>query len=322
MPSLRVISPKVALDVEIEAGHALSIGRHIGNSLPIPDTEISRRHAQIFPRDGQVLISDLGSRNGVYVNGRKTKEAPLAPGDEITLGMSLLFYNPPKNSNCSDLLSSRGKHLWEKLPSYNRFEPFAVTTFSRVELDEMVAKWLERSSNMPQIPVSFLSRSLEFALSLDQPATAAKLCQATSDFLRARIGAERMVIMRSDPKKKELIAQYLFEANQAEDFEVAKDALRIVVDAEQSIFSADCSADFRFERMFKQTHEICGTFLAVPIFTHDAYYGFIYMDQPPGAQPYDFRAMIQTYLAGALLGKCIYWYGATHSEKKSHSSNR
>lgn len=317
MPRLKIICPKVALETELEAGHALTIGRHISNSLPIPDTEISRRHAQIFPREGQTMVSDLGSRNGVYVNGEKVKEKALEPGDEIALGMSLLFFDPPANTDPGDLVSKRGAALWKKLPSFDRFEPFTVSTLSRVELDEMVSNCLERSGSTPQIPASIISRSLGFALSLDEPATAAKMCEVTAHFLLERVGAERLVIMRTDSKKKELQPQYLHDAAQMGELEVGKDILRIVVDAQQSIYSADCSEDFRFARVFKQSKEAVGSFLAVPVFVREAYHGFIYMDQPPGTRQYDFRSLVQAYLAGMLLGKCIYWYGMGRMDRKA-----
>jgi 6-phosphogluconolactonase (cycloisomerase 2 family) len=56
------------------------------------DTEISRRHAQ-FRRlsDGKLLVEDLGSTNGTYVNGQRiSAPAILSPGDQVQLGKTLL----------------------------------------------------------------------------------------------------------------------------------------------------------------------------------------------------------------------------------------
>jgi pSer/pThr/pTyr-binding forkhead associated (FHA) protein len=58
----------------------------------IDDPNVSRRHAEVR-RDGDGwVVSDLGSTNGVKVNGRRVEEAPLAEGDEITLGLAKLFF--------------------------------------------------------------------------------------------------------------------------------------------------------------------------------------------------------------------------------------
>jgi 6-phosphogluconolactonase (cycloisomerase 2 family) len=58
------------------------------------DTEISRRHAR-FRRtgDGRVVIEDLNSTNGTYVNGERLAGARLlSPGDQVTLGRTVLQY--------------------------------------------------------------------------------------------------------------------------------------------------------------------------------------------------------------------------------------
>jgi hypothetical protein len=61
------------------------------------DTEISRQHAR-FRRlgDGRVLVEDLGSTNGTYVNGQRIA-APrvLSPGDQVQLGKTLLRFDAP-----------------------------------------------------------------------------------------------------------------------------------------------------------------------------------------------------------------------------------
>jgi len=63
------------------------IGRAAESDLAVPDPGASRRHVRITrtPAGGYVL-SDLGSRNGTYVNGVLVRAAPLREGDKIQLG--------------------------------------------------------------------------------------------------------------------------------------------------------------------------------------------------------------------------------------------
>jgi hypothetical protein len=66
------------------------IGRSRECAVTLGDPNVSRRHAEIHP-DGQGgwFIEDLGSTNGVKVNGRQiTSATPLEPGDRIGLGTS------------------------------------------------------------------------------------------------------------------------------------------------------------------------------------------------------------------------------------------
>ena len=63
------------------------VGRAEEAELRIDDRSISREHARLVVNDGEVRISDLGSRNGTTVNGQRLEAArQLIPGDVITLG--------------------------------------------------------------------------------------------------------------------------------------------------------------------------------------------------------------------------------------------
>jgi len=66
--------------------HIIYIGRNTDNDLVIMDPLVSRYHVQIQPIDGQILISDLKSSNGTFVNGIEITEAYLNIGDEIVIG--------------------------------------------------------------------------------------------------------------------------------------------------------------------------------------------------------------------------------------------
>ncbi|HYT32407.1 MAG TPA: FHA domain-containing protein, partial [Thermoanaerobaculia bacterium] len=65
-----------------------TIGRSSMNDLPIADKMLSRQHARILrDGDGGLMIEDLGSRNGSFVNGeRLVSSRPLKSGDRITVG--------------------------------------------------------------------------------------------------------------------------------------------------------------------------------------------------------------------------------------------
>jgi len=64
-----------------------TIGRSRECDIVLDDSNVSRRHAEIRPgAGGQWTIADLGSTNGIKVNGRKVADAPLRSGDEIDVG--------------------------------------------------------------------------------------------------------------------------------------------------------------------------------------------------------------------------------------------
>lgn len=78
--------------VVIGAGGAV-LGRSRECDVVLDDPNISRRHAEIRPRGGSWVLSDLGSTNGVAIGGVKVERPRvLAPGDVIELGHSRVTF--------------------------------------------------------------------------------------------------------------------------------------------------------------------------------------------------------------------------------------
>jgi diguanylate cyclase (GGDEF)-like protein len=66
------------------------IGRAEDAHIPLDDTKASRRHARLFVNGEQVVIEDLQSTNGTYVNNEKIAFGKLRDGDLIGIGTTLL----------------------------------------------------------------------------------------------------------------------------------------------------------------------------------------------------------------------------------------
>jgi Protein of unknown function (DUF3662)/FHA domain len=75
------------------ADDVTSIGRALENDLVVPDTRVSRFHAEIHRDGGRFLVRDLKSTNGTMVAGRRIKERPLASGDEVSLGGYVIVFS-------------------------------------------------------------------------------------------------------------------------------------------------------------------------------------------------------------------------------------
>ena len=74
-------------------GNRIVIGRSRDCDVTLDDPNVSRRHAELRRDGGSWIIADLGSTNGVKINGHRVHEHPLSPGDEITLGLERLTFD-------------------------------------------------------------------------------------------------------------------------------------------------------------------------------------------------------------------------------------
>lgn len=61
------------------------IGRQSDCDIAIASEEISRRHAQVRPTPVGLMVEDLGSSNGTFINGQRVQEGLLKPGEELRL---------------------------------------------------------------------------------------------------------------------------------------------------------------------------------------------------------------------------------------------
>lgn len=62
------------------------IGRTGDSDIVVSDSNVSRRHAEVWEVNGSVAIRDLGSTNGTFVNGHRIDAVTLSPRDEVVVG--------------------------------------------------------------------------------------------------------------------------------------------------------------------------------------------------------------------------------------------
>ena len=69
------------------ASGELTIGRAAGCQISLDDTFMSQLHARVSPSDGGIVVEDLGSTNGTYINQQRvTAEVQANAGDRVQLG--------------------------------------------------------------------------------------------------------------------------------------------------------------------------------------------------------------------------------------------
>jgi hypothetical protein len=82
---------RIAGRTELLGSGGATLGRSRDADIVLDDANVSRKHAEVRPSGGAWTVRDLGSTNGVKVNGRRldpSRPQSLKPGDVIELGTS------------------------------------------------------------------------------------------------------------------------------------------------------------------------------------------------------------------------------------------
>ncbi len=88
MPKLTVLGPDAPERQINLADRDLRIGRDDQNDIVLPDSSksVSRHHAELRFENGQYVLLDLNSQNGLWVGGRRVSRIPLEPGVPVLVG--------------------------------------------------------------------------------------------------------------------------------------------------------------------------------------------------------------------------------------------
>ncbi len=90
--TLRVIDGPDVGSVFDDLSLPITIGREKGNTIKLHDARISRFHVKILKDKESILLVDMGSTNGTWVNGNIIQFWPLRPGDLIAIGCTRFLF--------------------------------------------------------------------------------------------------------------------------------------------------------------------------------------------------------------------------------------
>jgi pSer/pThr/pTyr-binding forkhead associated (FHA) protein len=83
--------PPIVYELDQEYTH---VGRSANNEIPLPYPSISNRHCIFIQSGSDIVLRDLNSSNGTYVNGEIISEVVLRPGDLIQMGTVTIKFEP------------------------------------------------------------------------------------------------------------------------------------------------------------------------------------------------------------------------------------
>lgn len=131
-----------------------SLGRDASNTLVLPGHQVSRRHAVIHVQgNDEYWLVDLGSRNGVSINGRRvTMPVSLKDRDRLEIGGNVLIFRqnapqggaqpqPDTSTDDRTVPATRTSNLWLLVADIEKFTPLSQT-MPGDQLGKLVGRWI------------------------------------------------------------------------------------------------------------------------------------------------------------------------------------
>ena len=82
--SVRLVALDEGHDIAFDR-EMLVVGRHPQCDARLDSIRVSRRHCCMTPDNGELVVKDLGSTNGIRINGQRVEKGRLRPGDELSI---------------------------------------------------------------------------------------------------------------------------------------------------------------------------------------------------------------------------------------------
>jgi hypothetical protein len=81
---IRLVALDEGTDIPVDR-EMLVVGRHPQCDARIDSIRVSRRHCCMTQKNGELMVRDLGSTNGIRINGQRVESGRLRPGDELSI---------------------------------------------------------------------------------------------------------------------------------------------------------------------------------------------------------------------------------------------
>lgn len=234
MPKLVLLQGGQAIPYNLTA-EATVLGRLPECTIQLQSNMVSRRHAEVFAKDGKYFVQDLGSGNGTFLNGKKLEgDSPLRHNDRLKLGPMLFRFEDPSEDG-----SDSGS-------AWNQNEIFSEGEQSTIMGS---ASNLDGFGMLDVQPEAKLKGVLEISRNLAGSVEVESILPKILDTLfRIFPGTDRGIILLKENHTERLIPTAQKHRNPSEDASVklSRTVLNKVLSDKAGILSADASSDQQF----------------------------------------------------------------------------
>lgn len=226
--------------VPLFPGEIVTLGRANSNRIVIPDAKCSRHHCEVIFSEGQWFIRDLGSRNGVLINGDEIEgEALLRPGQVLLVGTCEIEFTH-ENPEVQRVAASSAD-----LPLPDSFDIIERASGTRYDRSSALADGQRGEAGPPRTQPG-LDELYQLARSMAEAKDTVSLAQETLDGLFAGTGATVGAVLvlpapsrEPDPQALECVAFH--NINPSQQTAVSSYLSRVVLEEREALLARDLS---------------------------------------------------------------------------------
>ena len=267
-------------------GETVGLGRDASNPVQVHDTEVSRRHAELRRSDEGVVLGDLRSSNGTFVNGKRVERHELQTGDRIQIGRTLLlFTDADDNSSVRraiegiDIVDSRAPGSESQIiHSISQKEGSRI--LDPASVDESESPWLARARSNLQIMYR-TALAVSHTLDIDQ------LVKRIMELIFEWVEADRGCVMLTNPETHELEPKVrkIRKGTESDDkIEISQTILDFVMQKNEGVLTSDARDDSRWDPAGSIVRLGIREAICVPMQGRYGVVGVIYVDTSTNAK--------------------------------------
>jgi len=277
----------------------VTLGREASNDITLSDHSVSRRHARIVSDDQGVVVEDLGSSNGTFLNGNKVASSVVADGDLLRLGNCTFNVELVQPEVKRDEIPRMDSSTWDL--STHSLSPEEL----EVEATGISAAGLTGASTGAVLGFfQQAGRILERAFDLDE------LLSGILDLTFQMIPADRGCILLADATTGEMEIQASRtreeEANDSlEGMQISRTILDYATREGRAVLTSDATTDDRFGAAHSVIiQEIRGA-MCVPLRGREEIIGAIYVDSKILSHKFSIDDLKLLFAVGAQIGIAV-----------------
>lgn len=230
------------------AEEVVSIGRDGTSRIRLHDTEVSRRHAEFRRTENGILLRDIGSANGTFVNNERVQHHLLQAGDQIVVGQTMLVFSIGKAEK-----AEAADDLAEKISMITRgdveLSSAIIKTVSESEGSRILAHPEKAGSPWLKSALANLAVLYEAGQATSHILDIGQLLDRILELVFRTISADRGCVMLSHPETGELEPRALRlkkDPVDKEKFALSRTIMDYVLRERQGVLVSDAAQDERF----------------------------------------------------------------------------